>query len=971
MKKAKIFNILSCGLFFFFLALMAGGISVDAVTYEYESGKVEVESNDIIVNSFSYSYKTTGIEIFDGADDLSDNVFYSSNKITVAMDHYDAWWPLTDDDDHTYLYKYNTASKSFVLLDSYESGNYEFTAEGLYKVKYEFGNNIDVNYIFINHDIHGLSITADEKYKSTSAFNKFNFTISMKDGLDLTKNVYSYSFGADDKSLQYVQIHNSVLFDSVAPEGFVGPVLPTPTMELQEKAVSLVFDQRFVSADDNDQKHFFLKIVDEDGNEKIVYKSTDKYVLSNSIKASASIVDENGEKIEGVEKHYFKSGETINIKVVFNTPVTYTNLQYSLGNDKSGVINDSVEPVESVLISYQITDTTSFNGDFKLVTKNDTVAKVKYDGENVILDVNVSGVNFAVDVEDPVINIKTLGDENGSKDYNVLVEFTEGNLDKVYYYVAKCNISQSGNCTDSYDENNENIREAVFVEGENGLSEASIIIDGNAGKFDGVNLMLFVKAVDKSGNVAISSKYGYVIDNVIVPDNANKEEIFVFADILDGEDNVIGKKLSVVVPDAYEVNSVSYKLGENTLECSTTGVSGSDATTYECLAIENYDFRYNLEIKFVDALANEEIHNVEFKYSTIINGSTANVQFSNGSADINLYTDKKYEIEYIENNLMRLDVDEAIFSSETFNKFEQILSLNNIPDISGLVIKVVYLNGEEEVVLAEVDEEYRLPNLSELEELLGVYIDFKACAVNKCDNLEIFLKYEYQTNGVPQERFVRIKYEDNSNKYKLENFEQEKTLEYGATYVEPTIGFVNNLNSAIEANSVTRTVNIVYIDKDGVQTTVETINSGLLGKYIVRESFVHDSVKSFTLEYVVNVADTQAPTIRLNGSETIKINIGEKFKDPSVVVNDNYDQNLTILTKVEPELDTKKEGKYTISYWVVDSSGNMSEVITRTVVVEKENSITSYLIAGGIALVVIGLIVIVTMKEFKKSKRRG
>ena len=145
----------------------------------------------------------------------------------------------------------------------------------------------------------------------------------------------------------------------------------------------------------------------------------------------------------------------------------------------------------------------------------------------------------------------------------------------------------------------------------------------------------------------------------------------------------------------------------------------------------------------------------------------------------------------------------------------------------------------------------------------------------------------------------------------------------------------------------------------------------LLGKYVIRESFAYNSIQSFDLEYVVNVVDTTAPTIRLNGSETIKINVGDKFDDPSVVVNDNYDKEFTILTKVEPELDTKKEGKYTISYWVVDSSGNMSEVVTRTVVVEKKNSITSYLIAGGIALVVIGVIVLVTRKEFKKAKKRG
>ena len=961
MKKSNMFSVFGCGIFFFFLAFLMNVRPVNAVSYDYTKGKVEVKSTDnVVVNSFSFDYKTTGIDISDGADDLSDDIFYSSNKITVNIDHYDALAPWKDDKDKTYLYKYNAVSESFILIESYEEGSYEFKDQGFYKVKYEFGNKIEVNYIFINHTIHAFDIEVDEKYSQTSAFKKFNFKLNLKDGLSLSKNSYSYSFGTDENSLQYIQIQNSAILGS-----------SQDVLSVEDKAVSLEFDARFVSANDQDQKYFFFKITDAAGNVKGIYKSPNKYILANTVGAVAHMVDSEGNKIDSTDTKYFKKGETVYVEVVFNAPVAYTNLQYSFGNGKVFPINDSVEPANSFRVSYEIVDNTGFVGDFKLSTKNNTDTIVNFEGENGILAVNTDAVNFVADVAAPVINIETAGDPNGRKDYNVSVNVVEEYLDKVYYYASTCKVAQGDSCTDSYDDANVNIAEAVFVPGENAANAISIILDSKYGKFNGENLILFVKAFDKSGNSYVASKFGYLVDNVIIPEDANKEEVFVLSNIQDGENNVIGKKLSVVVDTAYGVTAVSYKLGENSLECTSTGVSGGNKATFECLSVQNYDFRYNVELKILDAFANEEIYNIDFKYTTIVDGTTANVTFANGSADVTLYTNEKYEIEYVENNLMRVDQDEAIFNSETLNKIEQILNLNNVPNMSDLVVKVVYLNGEEEVVLATVENEYRLPNLQELEELLGDYIDFKACASNKCEGLEIYLKYEYKAEGTPQERFVKIRYEDNSNKYKLDQFETEKTIEYAATYAEPSFVFVNILNSQIDAALVTRNIVVTHINKDGVATPVERVNPNVLGKYVVRESFSYNSLSSFVLEYSVNVVDTKAPTIRLNGSETIKVNLGEKFNDPSVVVSDNHDKDFTIQTKIEPELDTKKEGTYKISYWVVDSSGNTSEIVTRTVVVEKQNSLTSYLIAGGVALVVIAIIVIVSLKEFKKGKRRG
>ena len=66
----------------------------------------------------------------------------------------------------------------------------------------------------------------------------------------------------------------------------------------------------------------------------------------------------------------------------------------------------------------------------------------------------------------------------------------------------------------------------------------------------------------------------------------------------------------------------------------------------------------------------------------------------------------------------------------------------------------------------------------------------------------------------------------------------------------------------------------------------------------------------------------------------------------------------------------KKPGTYVISYWCEDSSGNVSAIITRTLIVEEEAGKKVYLISGGIALFTLLVIGFSTLIEVKKEKRR-
>ena len=74
------------------------------------------------------------------------------------------------------------------------------------------------------------------------------------------------------------------------------------------------------------------------------------------------------------------------------------------------------------------------------------------------------------------------------------------------------------------------------------------------------------------------------------------------------------------------------------------------------------------------------------------------------------------------------------------------------------------------------------------------------------------------------------------------------------------------------------------------------------------------------------------PTITLIGNKKITLNVGDKYTDKGVKVEDDCDENIEVNTS--GTVNTSKEGTYTLTYSAKDSSDNETKV-TRTVVVEK------------------------------------
>jgi VCBS repeat-containing protein len=80
--------------------------------------------------------------------------------------------------------------------------------------------------------------------------------------------------------------------------------------------------------------------------------------------------------------------------------------------------------------------------------------------------------------------------------------------------------------------------------------------------------------------------------------------------------------------------------------------------------------------------------------------------------------------------------------------------------------------------------------------------------------------------------------------------------------------------------------------------------------------------------------DVTPPTITLLGSATVTLNVGDTYTDAGATASDTQDGDLTAKIVVTNPVNTAQVGTYTVSYNVMDTSGNAATPVTRTVTVQ-------------------------------------
>ena len=89
--------------------------------------------------------------------------------------------------------------------------------------------------------------------------------------------------------------------------------------------------------------------------------------------------------------------------------------------------------------------------------------------------------------------------------------------------------------------------------------------------------------------------------------------------------------------------------------------------------------------------------------------------------------------------------------------------------------------------------------------------------------------------------------------------------------------------------------------------------------------------------------DIENPTIKLNGSDTLYIYVGEAFNDPLYEVTDNCDNDISSRVSIEGSVDINTIGEYNLTYRVKDLAGNENFVSRKVVVRKREVGGTVYL----------------------------
>ncbi len=111
-----------------------------------------------------------------------------------------------------------------------------------------------------------------------------------------------------------------------------------------------------------------------------------------------------------------------------------------------------------------------------------------------------------------------------------------------------------------------------------------------------------------------------------------------------------------------------------------------------------------------------------------------------------------------------------------------------------------------------------------------------------------------------------------------------------------------------------------------------SVNTNVPGTYTLTYTASDDSGNAATPKTrTVNVVDTTAPVITVNGANPMTVECHTTFTDPGATASDSCDTNVPVNSS--GSVNTNVPGTYTITYTASDDSGNAASPKTRTVIV--------------------------------------
>ncbi|MDC0558874.1 DUF5011 domain-containing protein [Candidatus Izimaplasma bacterium] len=152
---------------------------------------------------------------------------------------------------------------------------------------------------------------------------------------------------------------------------------------------------------------------------------------------------------------------------------------------------------------------------------------------------------------------------------------------------------------------------------------------------------------------------------------------------------------------------------------------------------------------------------------------------------------------------------------------------------------------------------------------------------------------------------------------------------------DPVITIIGDIEITLEAGSV-------YVDPgvtalyDGSE--IDVVITGVpnmkeLGSYTIQYNATEDEKSAVQVTRLLHIIDTTAPLVSFSEFDDFTQEIGVSYSHLDIQLSDNSDTRSDIQLVVTGEIDVNTLGEYELSYHAIDSSGNISETINKTVTV--------------------------------------
>lgn len=199
-----------------------------------------------------------------------------------------------------------------------------------------------------------------------------------------------------------------------------------------------------------------------------------------------------------------------------------------------------------------------------------------------------------------------------------------------------------------------------------------------------------------------------------------------------------------------------------------------------------------------------------------------------------------------------------------------------------------------------------------------------------------------------------------------------RTVNSGPDVTKPVISLIGGSPAYVEVKSS-------YIDSSATASdfyfgnfttfiaTTSNVDVNKTGTYVVTFDVTDSSGnKANTVTRNVIVRDTQKPVISFSTADTIYFDVFSTYVAPIVTVTDNYNVGLGY-TITGATVNTSVIGTYVIKYNATDSSGNIANTKTLTVIVRDTKAPTTILLVNDVVIIDVNTLSIVPEPGYSVS----